>query len=109
MLKCAPTFWERLVVMIYDYRVKHNGVWYEPGMDVPTDKPQTVNKPVQSEPKVTQKVETKSVETESVRYSKTEIMRLPKDKLTELCKKNGLRVVNNGTEMKKALIVFYGL
>ena len=108
----------------YEFRVKHNGLWYEPGQEVPDEKQPTVtvkaSEPIKEVAKEVQTEEVTKVVTEDVvatttevdvkePKSKTEIMTMKKSDLLALCKKNHLSVEMSGTEMKKALIKVYNL
>lgn len=98
--------------MKFDYLVKHNGVYYKPGEEVPCgDKPHEVlTSPTE---KVEEKVEVKPIEetikvdaeTETKKYTKTEINRMSTSELRNLAKSlgiNGDEFV--GSELKSILI-----
>lgn len=74
--------------MIYDHKVKSNGIWYLPGENVPD-----VTEPTTSG------------------YTKTEIYRMPVDDLRVLAVSNGIDNAENisGTDLKKILIERLGL
>ena len=84
--------------MKYPYKVKHDGVWYMPGQDVPVGEPTVVQAPaVQEETKTAPK--------------KTEIQRMNKSSLLETAKQNGVDANDEMTvaELKSVLIDHFGL
>lgn len=88
--------------MKYAWWVRHNGVDYAPGEEVPSDG--IAEKPVAV---VVEKVEV--VESESKGYTKTEINRMPTDELKKLAKSEKLNFKLSGAELKKLLIEHFGL
>lgn len=74
--------------MIYDHKVKNNGIWYLPGENIPDGA-----EPITSG------------------YTKTEIYRMPVDDLRALSVLNGIDNAENinGTDLKKILIEKLGL
>lgn len=101
--------------MKFDYLVKHNGVYYQIGEDVPIgdNAPVGASKPVE---KVTEKVEKiekpieepieiKEVVPQTQSYTKTEINRMSTAELRELANKNGIDGSEYvGSELKTMLI-----
>ena len=85
--------------MVYKTLVKHNGIYYKPGENVPIE----------------ESVETKEHEFDEVvnehKYSKSEIQLMKVDDLRELAKSIGMENVEetSGTNLKKALIEYYNL
>ena len=97
----------------YEYMVKHNGVWYEPGEEVPDGNrsPKVADKPKTEEKESVVKPEEKTEEVVELKKptSKTEIMIMKKDEVLAHAKKFGISDQLNGTELKKALIKHYNL
>ena len=109
--------------MKYPYSVKHNGVWYSPNEEVPTNEPASVKfevehkSPVKEEPKAVEPVKevVKSEEPEEVpvepTYTKTEINRMPIVDLRRLARKHGVKKAadKSGAELKAELIELLNL
>lgn len=99
----------------YEYTVKYNGIWYEPGAEVPDDvktppKASTpVVKPKDEKISVVEPKETEKVVELKKPTSKTEVMIMKKDELLAHAKQFGISEQLNGTELKKALIKHYNL
>lgn len=97
--------------MKYPYSVKHNGVWYEPNVEIPENSKAPV---VKDEPKAEKPVE--EVVEESAEepveepveptYTKTEINRMPIVDLRRLARKHGVKKAadKSGAELKAELI-----
>lgn len=85
--------------MVYAYLVKHNGVYYKPGENVPDDKPIVAEEKVVEE-KVTEK-----------KYSRSEIQLMKVDDLKSLAKEKGIDGYEekSGNALKKELISLLGL
>ena len=114
--------------MKYPYSVKHNGVWYAPNEEVPTNEPASVKfevehkSPVKEEPKAVEPVkevvesteekieEPKEVPVEPT-YTKTEINRMPIVDLRRLARKHGVKKAadKSGAELKSELIELLNL
>lgn len=97
----------------YEYIVKHNGIWYEPGEEVPDNEPTKAVEKVQvtkvEEKRVVEPEKTEDVVELKKPTSKTEIMVMKKEDLLAHAKKFGISEQLNGTELKKALIKHYNL
>ena len=104
--------------MKFPYSVKHNGIWYAPNTEVPTDE----KAPVKDEPKAVEPVkeviesaEEKVEEPEEVpvepTYTKTEINRMPIVDLRRLARKHGVKKAadKSGAELKAELIELLNL
>ena len=101
--------------MKFDHRVKFKGVLYEIGQDVPMEEKKAVEK-ANTKPQEVAKEEVADdfsqymnapeIEEESmeVKYTKTEINRMPTADLKKLAKENGIDDSLSGAEIKKALI-----
>lgn len=92
--------------MVFDHRVKFNGILYEIGQDVPMEDKKAENK-VNIKPQEvleTKVEEVKEVVAEMPTYSKTEINRMSTADLKKLAKENGLDESMSGSEIKKELI-----
>ena len=101
--------------MKFDNRVKFKGVLYEIGQDVPMEEKKAVEK-ANTKPQEVAKEEVADdfsqymnapeIEEESteVKYTKTEINRMPTADLKKLAKENGIDDSLSGAEIKKALI-----
>lgn len=89
--------------MVYDYLVKHNGIIYEPGMNVPGSDTTVKQKEV-AEPK---KVEG----TVANLYKKTEIMRMSNDNLKALATRLGIEYTDetSGNQLKKEILAKLGI
>ena len=106
--------------MIFDHRVKFKGVLYEIGQDVPMEEKKAVEK-ANTKPQEVAKEEVADdfsqymnapeIEEESteVKYTKTEINRMPTANLKKLAKENGIDDGLSGAEIKKALIEKFNL
>lgn len=72
--------------MKFDHKVKHNGIWYEPFEEVPDYNGKKA-------------------------YTKSEIARMPVDKLRQLALSTGVNGAEemNGTELKHYLLSVFGL
>lgn len=92
--------------MVFNHRVKFNGILYEIGQDVPMEDKKAENK-VNIKPQEvleTKVEEVKEVVAEMPTYSKTEINRMSTADLKKLAKENGLNESMSGSEIKKELI-----
>lgn len=99
--------------MIFNHLVKHNGVYYKAGEDVPVEvgastgafTPSFSNAEEEVETEVvTSKEETPIASTEK-KYTKTDINRLSTAELKVLAKENGIDgSKSSGAELKKMLI-----
>ena len=92
--------------MVFNHRVKFNGILYEIGQDVPMEDKKAENK-VNIKPQEvleTKVEEVKEVVAEMPTYSKTEINRMSTADLKKLAKENGLDESMSGAEIKKELI-----
>lgn len=92
--------------MVFNHRVKFNGILYEIGQDVPMEDKKAENK-VNIKPQEvleTKVEEVKEVVAEMPTYSKTEINRMSTADLKKLAKENGLDESMSGSEIKKELI-----
>lgn len=91
--------------MKFNTLVKHNGVYYPVGTEVPIGETTVENKPTE-----TKEIETVKVVNEH-KYSKSEIQLMKVDDLRELAKSIGMENVEetSGTSLKKALIEYYNL
>ena len=106
--------------MKFNHRVKFKGVLYEIGQDVPMEEKKAVEK-ANTKPQEVAKEEVADdfsqymnapeIEEESteVKYTKTEINRMPTADLRKLASENGLDDGLSGAEIKKALIEKFGL
>ena len=85
--------------MKFPYLVKHNGVYYPIGTDVPIEEGGGMNTPAESSGKVDE-----PVEPEGSKYSEDDL-NLPYMKLKALAKKEGLKVPNTAKaeEIKEML------
>lgn len=102
--------------MVFNHRVKCNGILYEAGQNVPIEDTNTENdknKKIQNEVK-TEKIDgernaQKLVTSDS--YTKTEINRMSILDLKKLAKKQGIKGTEEmtGAELKKVLIEKFGL
>lgn len=99
--------------MKFDYLVKHNGVYYKAGEDVPMEDkpsvgasiPKKDKEPIEEVVKAEEKVVIEEpVEETSKAYTKTEINRLSTADLKSLAKENGIEGDYSGQELKKILI-----
>ena len=75
--------------MKYGHIVKHNGVWYAAGEEVPDT----------------------NEKAEGKKYSKSEIARMPVDELRQLALKVGIdgAAEMNGTELKQYILSAFGM
>lgn len=101
--------------MKFDCLVKHNGIYYKAGEEVPIDDQKSVGvsapiekpieKPIQKPIEVkSEKVEEIKVEP-TIKFTKTEINRMSTKELRELANKNGINGDDfNGSELKTMLI-----
>lgn len=92
--------------MVFNHRVKFNGILYEIGQDVPMEDKKAENK-VNIKPQEvleTKVEEVKEVVAEMPTYSKTEINRMSTADLKKLAKENGIDESMSGAEIKKELI-----
>lgn len=91
--------------MKFNTLVKHNGVYYPVGTEVPIGETTVENNPTE-----TKEIETVEVVNEH-KYSKSEIQLMKVDDLRELAKSIGMENVEetSGTNLKKALIEYYNL
>lgn len=89
--------------MVYAYLVKHNGVYYKPGENVPDDKPIVAEEKAVEEPKEEKVTEKK--------YSRSEIQLMKVDDLKSLAKEKGIDGYEekSGNALKKELISLLGL
>lgn len=91
--------------MIFDYLVKHNGEYYEPGEDVPIeDTNEQSGEAVEEEPlPFTEDVEKI--------YTKSEISRMSTAELQDLADSLGFENAKetSGSKLKEKLIEYYGL
>lgn len=109
--------------MKYNYLVKHNGIYYQAGEEVPDGK-ETKSVSVAEVIENTKKVEPEKkeepkfdvseleeVKEEEKKYSKTDIMKMPKGTLETLMNQNGIEITEDmsNADMKKALVAHYGL
>lgn len=95
--------------MILNYRIKHNGIDYPIGTDVPLEdivQGETSTKKEIKEPiKVVEEViEPVIAEVKEKEYTKTEINRMSTADLKALAKERGLDDTLSGSELKKVLI-----
>lgn len=81
--------------MKFPYHVKHDGIDYAPGEDVPIEKPKAV--------------EEVKEETKTFGYTKTQINRLSTAELQKLAIENGIDSSKSGAEIKKLIITKYQL
>lgn len=112
--------------MKYDYLVKHNGVYYQAGEEVPdgietpkveateSAKSNIAEVKVAEEPKfdVSTIADKEDAKVNTLpKFSKTEIMKMPKAMLEDVCKKCGIEITEgtSGTDLKKILIKHYGV
>lgn len=88
--------------MKYQYEVKHNGIWYPAGADVPVGMP----KPAETE--APQPVE---VEEEPQTPTRTEITRLNRSEAAKMASEHGIEVNDEMTarEIKEELVKKLGL
>ena len=92
--------------MIFDHLVKHNGVYYPAGTDVPVEEEaKEEQKIVQDEP--TEVKEEPKEEEVKFPYSKTQINRMSTSELKAVAKKYGLNDKASGSEIKTAIIKKY--
>lgn len=101
--------------MVLNFNVKHNGIFYPHGTDIPVEsldalfgKPDAgkkVETKVEVKPVVETKVEETVVETNDKKYTKTEINRMSTAELRALAKENGIDGDEYvGSELKTMLI-----
>lgn len=105
--------------MKYPYKVKHNGVWYAVGEEVPTDNVKTPVAPAETPVAPVEVEQAVEIPTESIEVptkakssiNKTEINRMPINDLKKFAKENGIEKINtkSGAELKKELIAKLGL
>ena len=86
--------------MIFDYLVKHNGEYYEPGEDVPIEDAEAV----EEEP-------LPFTEDDEKIYTKSEISRMSTAELQDLADSLGFENAKetSGSKLKEKLIEYYGL
>jgi len=101
--------------MKFDHRVKFKGILYEIGQDVPMEEKKAVEK-ANTKPQDVAKEKVAddfsqymnapeiAEESTEVKYTKTEINRMPTADLKKLAKENGIEDGLTGAEIKKALI-----
>ncbi len=87
--------------MVATNTIKINGVWYQAGDELPSDRT----------PKVEPKEDVKPEVKEEKEYSKTEIMRMNNQALRKLASKNGIDNPEEytGAELKDMLVEKLGL
>lgn len=102
--------------MKFDYLVKHNGIYYKAGEEVPMGEttPKVTPKPIVEEKKVEPiakpiieetKVEEVDTNTNEKKYTKTDINRMSTKELRDLAKENGINGNDFvGSELKAILI-----
>lgn len=94
--------------MVFNHRVKFNGILYEVGQDVPMEEVKAENK-ANIKPQEVLKTKVEEVKEEVAEiptYSKTEINRMSTAELKELALANGVESAEEmtGAELKKCLI-----
>ena len=85
--------------MIFPYLVRHNGVDYAPGVNVPIDEEKEVNH-VNAEHEIPQP---------DFEYTKSQVNRLSTAELQALAAKYGIDSDKTGSELKKILIAKFEL
>jgi hypothetical protein len=93
---------------VYQHRVKHNGVWYEPGTDVPDDTtPEKIVEPLKED----NVAEPTTENTKDFPYNRTEVNRLSTSDLQKIGAEYGIENAyeTSGSQLKKMLIEKYGL
>lgn len=96
--------------MKYDHMVKHNGVYYTAGQEVPEEK-NTAAVDKSSLPFSDSDIEFETNPAPGKQYTRTEINRMNKQELQELALKNGVEDANEmtGSELKEYLLNTFGL
>ena len=96
--------------MVFNHRVKFNGVLYQVGQNVPLEFEKAENEP-NIKPQVILETEDRNAQrlVTSDGYTKTDINRMPTADLKKLAKENGLDDSLSGAEIKKALIAKFDL
>ena len=97
--------------MIFDYLVKHNGKYYEPGEDVPIeDTDEQVEE--QTEEQADEAVDAEPLPFPDAKtYTKSEISRMTTTELQDLADSVGIENARetSGSKLKEKLIEYYGL
>lgn len=96
--------------MVFNHRVKFNGVYYEKGQNVPLEFEKVENEP-NIKPQVALETEDRDAQrlVTSDGYTKTDINRMPTADLKKLAKENGIDDSLSGADIKKELINLFGL
>lgn len=101
--------------MVYDHKVKHNGILYRPGEDVPIGEKSKIKEreePVEESPSPSLSVfKEVSENTNDKKYTKTEINRMNTADLQSLASECGIENAyeKSGADLKKILIEYFGL
>lgn len=98
--------------MKYDHIVKHNGIYYAAGQDVPENEGAFAapSAPIDEMP-VNATAEIPTEDSGDKKYTKTEINRMTTAELQNLAAENGIddAYAKSGGELKKSLIELFGL
>lgn len=97
--------------MKYDHIVKHNGIYYAAGQDVPENEGAFTAPSASVEPPVNATAEISTEDSGDKKYTKTEINRMTTAELQSLAAESGIdnAYEKSGGELKKSLIELFGL
>lgn len=89
--------------MIFNHLVKHNGIYYPAGTDVPVEEEAKKEQPIVQD-EVKEEPQEKEVK---FPYSKTQINRMSTSELKAIAKEYGLNDKASGSEIKATIIKKY--
>lgn len=91
--------------MKYDYKVKHNGIYYMPGEEVPIDETPIENEQFSLE----DYMNPPETDDNAVPYTKTDISKMNVAELRNLAESLDIDATLSGAKLKSAICKHYGL